>query len=751
IEELQKRAEESGKQRARESAELETLKKRYIDEKCKWEQAVRSVECELEDASTRCATLCTELNAERDMVLTLRGQLKTLEARLASGIEENEALYRRIQGLEKPTMSVRDRARSVDSLSDLTNIDLDLDFSQLEKERIVEEYQDLRVRFEKAVSEIRAMKRELRESQAQTDCLELSVVRARQEAKLKSEEAEANSRLMAARIQDLAAKLSAAEKQIRTLKQKLSKTETREKRRSLSLKGQESFTICKEVEEKLNELENKVSALNLPKESGVAYSKDKKLDKMSSRLRRKSLDSITSSEPMKVLLRLSSLEAKVAKANVSPAESKNTELKLFNGEQSEVDSTHKIEMINEVKKMENLLRTKLVVLAKKKESLIKAGQWTNEARLNLLAEKLAYESVLIGRLHDAVLESKNLDLTDAERLINGLDSKLSGGKPNIETSLDYLVKSLAKHLTQQAVKRVNRKVKERKKQDPAVTELLNKKNSLDTKVGNYINQAVNNLAQVFAAETLAEDSGVEKSKDHIQAAWSLAQEFVNQELIQAEISQVLSQCSQSYQNYIENESQTRFVGIVKDRANLELWVATADDNLKLNMTSAIKMLQVKPTQQDEEKARESLQRFVDVVAHKSLLDARISVLCNGEYCDNDQEQGTFEENSLLSEIQFLYVKFCRELVQESKDEERLKDAVDRVSNELTSLERILQPGDTKLSNEKKLETLSDSWLEALCRKCEHLKDKILKLQKVAGNWKDCKRCMALQQEITRYL
>jgi hypothetical protein len=58
------------------------------------------------------------------------------------------------------------------------------------------------------------MKRELRESQAQTDCLELSVVRARQEAKSQSEEAEANSKLMAARIQDLATKLSAAEKQV---------------------------------------------------------------------------------------------------------------------------------------------------------------------------------------------------------------------------------------------------------------------------------------------------------------------------------------------------------------------------------------------------------------------------------------------------------------------------------------------------------------------------------------------------------
>ena len=469
---------------------------------------------------------------------------------------------------------------------------------------------------------------------------------------------------------------------------------------------------------------------------------------------------------MKVLLRLSSLEAKVAKAQSSPTENKHMELKLFNGECSEVDGPQKNEMVNEVKKMENLLRAKLVVLSKKKESLIKAGQWTNEAKLNLLAEKLAYESVLIGRLHDAVLESKNLDLTDAERMISSLDLKLSGGKPNMETSLDYLVKSLAKHLTQQAVKRVNRKVKERKKQDPAVAELLNKKHVLDSKVGTYIDEVVNKLAEVFAVETLAEDTGVEKSKDHIQAAWSLAQEAVNQELIQAEISQVLSQCSQNYQSYMENENQTRFAGIVKDRANLELWLTTADENLNSNMSTAIKKLQdeyhlqleklkkegcvpVKPSDQDEEKARALLQRFVDVVAHKSLLDARISVLCNGEYSDIDQEQGSFEENSLLSEIQFLYVKFCRELTQESKDEEKLVDIVDHVVNEVSTLEALLQPGKPRASNEKS-EISGDSWIEALCRKCEHLKDKIVSLQKLTEERKECKRCSALHQEINRY-
>ncbi|CAH1403611.1 unnamed protein product [Nezara viridula] len=758
VEDLVKREEESGRLRARDSAELELLKNRYSEDKDEWERALVNAENELDEANTRLSVTLNQFNDAKQLSERLASEVERLEARLASAIEENEALYAKL----RPGSG---RARSVDSLSDLTNIDLTLDLSRLDKDRMIEEYTDLRSRFEKAVSEIRALKRELRESQAQCDWLELSLVSARQEGISMKMEADASSNLMAARIQDLATKLSGAEKQIRTLKQKLAKTETREKRRSLSLKGRESFTICKELEEKLSELESKMSNIEIPA-SGIAKAvvapAPKEIDTKGDRLRRTSLDSATSSEPLKVLLRLRNLEAKLAAAQESSNDGKQIELKLFNGECDEVDSGQKEEMVNEVKKMENLLRAKLIVLAKKKESLIKSGQWTNEAKLNLLAEKLAYESVLIGRLHDAVMESKSLDLTDAERLITGLDTKISGGKPNMETSLDYLVKSLAKHLTQQGVKRASRKVKERKKPDPIIAELLNKKNSLDAKVESYINSVVNKLAEAFAVESLADDAGLSKNNDCLQAAWSMAQEAVNQELIQAEISQVLSQCSETYHSYIENENQTRFSGIVKERANLEMWASLADENLKNDMNNAVKKLQNeyqkrletlkkennvpnRPTVEDEEKTRALLAQFVDVVAHKSLLDARVSVICNAEYSDVEGEQGALEESSLLSEIQFLYVKFCRELTQDSKDEERLKDVVERMAREVYVLARILNPS---VEIMEKAEP-GDTWIDTLCKKCEQLKERLVTLQKCADNSKECSSCTTLQEELLR--
>lgn len=53
------------------------------------------------------------------------------------GIDENERLYSKVRELEDKggLSSSRERGRSFDSLSDLTNIELDLDFNTLDKER----------------------------------------------------------------------------------------------------------------------------------------------------------------------------------------------------------------------------------------------------------------------------------------------------------------------------------------------------------------------------------------------------------------------------------------------------------------------------------------------------------------------------------------------------------------------------------------------------------------------------------------
>lgn len=83
--------------------------------------------------------------------------------------------------------------------------------------RLVEEYEELRGRFEKAVAEIHAMKRELRESYALYDDLELAMITLRQDGKGREDASDAQAALMAARVEDLTQKLSAAEKQVSSL------------------------------------------------------------------------------------------------------------------------------------------------------------------------------------------------------------------------------------------------------------------------------------------------------------------------------------------------------------------------------------------------------------------------------------------------------------------------------------------------------------------------------------------------------
>ncbi|XP_054268632.1 protein outspread isoform X2 [Macrosteles quadrilineatus] len=833
VEDLIQRVEDANKQRARDAAELDSLKKRYVDDKAHWDRDLTDAQCELQLANQRYSQLCVELadsaklvqrlreelSSTDDLTRQLRDELGSVTNRLAAGIEENDQLYRRLRELDGrpggPTHSTS-RSRSVDSLSDLTNIQLDGDLCDLDKERVIEEYSDLRARFEKAVSEIRLMKRELRESQAQSDVLELSLINARQDLKARQTQADAQTNLMAARIEDLVMKLCSAEKQIRTLKQKLSKSETREKRRSLSLKGRESFTICKELEDKLAELEIKVSALTLegtssskspsPVKSLPPPSPSHDNSRAAARLRRKSLDSATCSEPMKVLIRLSNLESKVAKAareivicpsSPSPLPSSESITSLDETEQKsqlpheamngtepcdEVDGKEQhvqLHISSEIKKMETLLRNKLKGLSKKRDSLIVSGQWTNEAKVSLLAEKLAFESVLVGRLHDAVAGSVKGDIANVERFMMELDVKLSGGKPNIETSLDYLSKALTRHLLNQKIENTKpRKQKEKKKasESLAVIEINKKKKNLDQKVSVFVDQVVDQLAAAFAVENLGDQSCEGESK--IKAAWSLAQEAVNEELIQTEITQVMNQCSRTYQNIVEEEKESRFLPLVQDRTTLEQWSQTTKEHLQRELEVAVSRLfdkyrenvyrlksqntsPVKTAQEDEEKSRSLLQRFIDIIAHKALLDSRVSLL---QEMDVDPleivapSDVAFDENTVLAEVQNLYLKYVEELKveqnNESTNEEKLKEHVQLLAREMALLRDCLVEAELKrrgTTEKLQLDTLEPLTATStnLCDQCCQLRDQVYQLRQLVLSGQECQRCEYLQQQIKR--
>ncbi|KAK8748708.1 hypothetical protein OTU49_015953 [Cherax quadricarinatus] len=315
----------------------------------KWKDLVKELRSLLDGKNEEIERKREEVDGLRDSLKVTQRELEHTADRLHRGIEENETLCSRIRELERQRQDKDRRASSnlsisssrerfsskknlprINSISDLTNFDFTLEPEELDKEQLVDEYNELRLRFEKAVNEIKALKREIREVQNQQDEMELSNLKLKQD--LKGSEGDFNSQLslMTCRIQDLTNKLTNSEKQVRLLKQKISRAESRDRRRTQSLKGRESFALSRDMELKLSQLEAKIEQLlqlevALPDveeetKGGNGQAKEPKMAKRSksfdeatkaSRLRRKSLDSPSSSEAMKAIVRLNTLESKV--------------------------------------------------------------------------------------------------------------------------------------------------------------------------------------------------------------------------------------------------------------------------------------------------------------------------------------------------------------------------------------------------------------------------------------------------------
>jgi chromosome segregation ATPase len=178
------------------------------------------------------AALTRDLQTKQRILSNLQEELASTNERLARTRDENDRLFKRVQELEGRTGSNRRNIR-VDSLTDLTNVDLDADIDEMGQNELKEYCLDLRGRFEKAVLEIRAIKRELREAHEKCDSLELANYSVQNNMEMAKQESQAEINLLVSRLEHLTLKLNAAEKQIRSK----SKSESRDKRRSLSLKG----------------------------------------------------------------------------------------------------------------------------------------------------------------------------------------------------------------------------------------------------------------------------------------------------------------------------------------------------------------------------------------------------------------------------------------------------------------------------------------------------------------------------------
>ncbi|KAK6638226.1 hypothetical protein RUM44_008655 [Polyplax serrata] len=843
------------------------LKDEYVGDKESWEMKLADVTSMLHVATERCDMLARELSSSEETVEALKAELTNLSERLMRGLEENEGLYGRMRELEGRCLSSsRERGRSVDSLSDLTNIDLDIDLDTLDKERIIEEYEELKGRFEKAIQEIRAMKKELRESHANYDDLELTVINLRQDSKRREETGKAQAALMASRIEDLTLKLSASEKQSRLLKQKATKSESREKRRSLSLKGKESFTIGKETEEKLAELEAKINALQsgnstssiVIKTAAPPAEKENSKDLKRSRLRRKSLESVAGSEPMRILVRMFSLERKIAKAaksldnrfsdsqseenefheeseDMSKVAEKLQECKLMlastkaGGQTSALKALSTLETrLSEleglvsrcaiqrpdtpksevghcgsseefvINKFENLLKSKIAELRNRREQLLKNNELTEEAKLKLTAEKLAYESVLIKKIREAVEEScgdgqiwsKRVELSEIQEmkaLIVLIIRKINGEKINVMgNTMNGLSKTMAEtlHLEGELMENCTKGVKTLLESSEATADydgLLEHQRTMVTMVDAYKRRKLEEIASSLALETLHTPEENEKtrksdSKDdrRIREAWSLAQEALNHELTQTEISHIAMRCLLMSESRMGKEQEGRLTLLAEKYKRQEDYLQNVEELLRHlidrsvneltnEYEKALKNLRTKKVvkntenqKEESKKYKKAMEDLFSVLVQMTIVNARISTLVNGsrtDVLDASKQRPVVRGVSLKSHLTdldletrfiYFYQKFSAECLQMTgraefytKDMAAVVKALDTSAEQVKSLREVLRLP----------ESTTESPDSTIQEKCARLSGELEKILSSTRGEFFCRQCCLLQEAL----
>ncbi|MPC17393.1 Protein outspread [Portunus trituberculatus] len=216
-----------------ELSRMRDILKSEKSEVYKWKDLVKELRSLLDGKNDEIERKREELDEVRENLKTTQRELDHTTDRLHRGIEENENLCTKVRELERTLRQDKERRASsnlsisssrerftskkalprIDSLSDLTNVDLSLDPEEMSKEQLVEHCGDVRMRLERAIGEIRALKRQVREGQDQQDQLELSNLQLRQDMKGSKGDFNSQLNLMTCRIQDLTNKLTNSEKQ----------------------------------------------------------------------------------------------------------------------------------------------------------------------------------------------------------------------------------------------------------------------------------------------------------------------------------------------------------------------------------------------------------------------------------------------------------------------------------------------------------------------------------------------------------
>lgn len=422
--------------------------------------------------------------------------------------------------------------------------------------------------------------------------------------------------------------------------------------------------------------------------------------------------------------------------------------------------------------LEAQLRGKLNDLLKHRRVLRERNELTQKKNLELLAERIAYESVCFGKLRDAIGRAEDpsqfgekqthAEAAETSQLMLLLKAKLSG-KCAIKPSgtLDILASVLARRLVLSANRSGTFNVPQMAPISLNIMEdLLRQQNELHLIAKRYKTNAMESLACGLAAETLNYISSNDTVQGAVQEAWRQAQETVNAELVQSEISHIMMRNSSRFENSIT--PSFGFTLTSQERVSFENFADAVQDVLRKEMDLAISQLtqcyeeslaKMKKGQwrlhlEQERKPseeRQLLAEFADIVAHKALIDARISVL-KGDYVseapsltkDNafslvalQKYENLFAElaadlqisnpDDILAEadFNFMYKHFATDFLTNKNEIQEVSEVLKKLEQTVVLLQSTLNPNTSFSTSNFKVESLHD-----ICNKCQDLQNRV---------------------------
>lgn len=720
----------------------------------------------IRESDERSATFNRELQAKQRIVASLQDELTCANERCAASRLENDRLYKKLQELNNnsntPTITPPPPNPQLQSFSHLTNIDLDSPLTSLSNSDLSHHCLDLRIRFERAVAEIRELQQRLREAHAQVDVLQLERVRFSQRVEAARSEYDGRVEMLKERVDDLTGKLLQAERaRLRVSAASAAVSGGRGQReggssgsggskmgrRSLSLKGRESFSVNKEVEDKVTLLEAKLLSLSShattptpgdaqrgrttrrSKYQQQSISSGRRStdngspidDRSLRKLRRKSLDGATASEPMKLLMRLNALEERMGSGGgVEGGGSGRASSESLNGvggegsgggtavgelvEESETETLslaraaylqcitppsptpqqsplfdvqhmrelgkilrvpdidnilHNISSNSDtaqtvVAQLEGVLRRQYTELHERRVRLRERGELDGRAQMELLAEKIAFEDVIIGRILSTLNPKSTFisrETLETKHLLNHVQSKLnltsqtpSCASTYLHTSVSYLTQLFTRHLlANTALSSTSTSTVEGSNMllidQASLKDLLFEQRKVHGMLEEYQRVKLTQLVKRLSADTMAlvKDDSCSLVGEVTGKVWDAARRRVSEELIHSEVRHVLMKTAQHYEHLNSSDHTAGFTFTLTaiQRCQLEQWTDCVEEHLLTRMEHFITHLnntyqhQTNIITSDTTTTSSTdllLHEYADVIAHVALIDARIATL-----------------------------------------------------------------------------------------------------------------------------